>query len=179
MISNPKWLCLILGNCILLFVVQLINDSLASITINLFPYALFIFIPNILVSFTTGLISVFISGLILDASSSLPLGTTAILLTIIYTIYSCFTQRFKTYSAWHNTLILLSANAIIFAFLSVFIDPVNYSSSYFWGSIIINLLFSQIMILCITPWFLSLQYGLLDALQKTRNNISTSNTQAS
>lgn len=159
-----KWLGLFLGNCILIFVIQLMNDTFASMTLNLYPYALCIFTPILLVSYTTGLISVFITGLILDSTTTLSFGTTSILFSIVYTAYSYFSQQYKTYKAWHYVCILLSANAIIFIFLSLFIDLNNYSSPHFWVSILLNLLFSQLLLLFITPWFLSLQCRLIGVL---------------
>lgn len=156
-----KWLSIFIGNCIFIIVIQLMNDSLASMALNLYPYALCIFTPLLLVSYTTGLISIFITGLILDATTILPLGTTSVLFAIVYTAYSYFGQRFKTYKVWHSVLILLSANAIIFTFLGFFLDSNNYFNLYFWGSNLLNLFFSQILLLFITPWFLALQSRLM------------------
>lgn len=160
MINNPKWLYILIGNCILIFLIQLINSTLASFTINIYISALFIFIPILSVSYTTGLVTVFLTGLLLDASATIPFGTTAFLLSCAYTAYFSFCDRYKPSSDWHNMLLLQSANAITFSFLSVTVDSGNYSNPYFWISLLINLLFSQILLLFITPWFLSLQYSL-------------------
>lgn len=172
MLSDPRWLILIIGNCILLFLMQLINDTLATVTIYLCPYALFIFAPSILVPYTTGLPSVFVIGLFLDAASALPPGTTALILVIVYTACSWFHQKFKTYSSWHNVLILQCTNAIIFAFLGVFINPSNYVSGYYWASIFINLCFSQLALLFIAPWFLALQCSLFNLFRSKLSSFS-------
>lgn len=181
MINNPKWIFLLFGNCILIFLIQLINDALGKFTINLYPYALFVFVPIILVPYSTGLISVFITGLILDASAMLPFGTTTILFSIVYT--GCFWvhKRFKAYSDWYNMILLQFANAILFSLLSVLINSSNYGSSHFWISILMNLFFSQIVLLFITPWFLGLQYSMLNFLAyKINSKInSTSNSSKS
>lgn len=161
MISNFKWAILIIGNSILIFLMQLVNHTLACVTIHISLFALFIFIPLLLLSFTSGLISVFITGFILDTSSNLPIGTTTLTLSIVYTAAFSFRHQFKAYTSSHNILILQSANAIIFAFLTVTIDPTNYSNLYYWSSILLNLFFSQLTLLFITPWFFNLQNSLL------------------
>lgn len=164
MISEMKWPVLVIGNCILIFLMQLINDALGPYTIHLCPFALFIFIPLVTLPFAAGLASVIATGLILDASIMLVPGTTTIILAVVYTACFWFRGQFKTYSAWHNMLILQSGNAIIVAFLSVFINTSNHISAYYWISIVINLVFSQILLLFISPWFLTLQNSLLSML---------------
>ncbi len=162
MIKNPKWLSLLLGNCILIFVMQLINNGLGALTINIYINALFLFIPILLVPYSTGLLSVIITSCILDASALFPFGTSTVLFSLVYTVYFWIYQRFKSHSDLHNMLLLQSANAITFSLMSVFINSSNYSNFYFWASILLNLFFSQILLLFITRWFLSLQYSLLN-----------------
>lgn len=170
-----KWPILVIGNCILIFLMQLINNSLAPYTIHFSPLALFVFTPLIFLPFTPGLISVISTGLILDASIMLPPGTITITLVVVYTLCFWFRGQFKTYSTQHNILILQSANAIILAFLSVSISASNHSSTYYWISIVLNLIFSQILLLFLAPWFLTLQSSLLDLLY--RKQISNSQCQ--
>lgn len=156
-----KCLILIIGNCVLIFLMQLINNALSPHTLHFCPFALFIFTPLIVLPWTAGLISIITTGLILDSSTMLLPGTTTIILVVVYTMCFWFRAQFKTYSAYHNILILQSANAIILAFLSVFINPSNHTSFHYWISILFNLIFSQILLLFIAPWFLALQNSLL------------------
>lgn len=162
MISDIKWPILLIGNCILIFLTQLINHTLGLYTLHFCPFALFIFAPLILLPFTSGLISLVITGLILDASTNLLPGTTTIILLVVYTASFCFRRQFKTFSGWHNILILQSANAVIIAFLSVFTNPSNYGSPHYWASVFLNLIFSQILLILIASWFLNLQNSLLN-----------------
>lgn len=161
MISEIKWPILVIGNFILIFLLQMINNALAPYTIHLYPFALFIFSPLLLLPFTPGLISIVITGLILDASSTLSPGTTTLILVIVYTACSWFRRQFKTCSGWHNMLLLQSANAIILSFLTVFVNPSNHTSIYFWISTLSNLILSQILLIFIASWFLNLQNSLL------------------
>lgn len=162
MIANIKWLPLLIGNSILIFLIQLVNDTLAPTTIHLYPLALFIFAPLILLPFTAGLISVIFTGLFLDASAYLPLGITTLILAFVYTACSWLRHQFKAYSGQHNMLIIQSANAVIWAFLSVFIREIDHTKPQYWISVFSNLLLSQITILVITSWFLNLQNSLLN-----------------
>lgn len=171
-----KWPVLLIGNCILIFLIQLINDALAVTTLYFCPSALFIFAPLILLTFTSGLISIIITGLILDASSALPSGTITIILAIVYTGCFWFRHQFKAYSGRHNMVMLQCSNAVIWAFLSVFIISDNYSSLHYWGSILCNLLFSQIAILFISSWFLNLQNSLLNTFSSDLKKIAIQNS---
>lgn len=161
MTKDFRWLVIILGNCILLFLVQWVNHSLASVLLHVFPFALYIFVPLILLPFTSGLLSVFITGLILDVSVGFSFGVMAVILSVVYTAAYSFRHHFKIYSGWHNMLILQSANAIVFALLLEIIDPSNYGHAGFWLSMVINLIFTQFILLIVAPWFLDLQNSLL------------------
>lgn len=162
MISETKWPILVIGNFLLIFLIQMINDALAPYSVHLYPFALFIFTPLLLLPFTTGLISVVVTGLILDASATLSPGTITIILAVVYTACTWFRRQFKTYSGWHNMLILQSANAVVIAFLTVFINSNIHTSLYFWISVLSNLILSQILLLFIASWFLNLQNSLLN-----------------
>lgn len=164
MFNTPKWLSILLGNCILIFLMQLVNNALGEFTVHLSLYGLFLYVPLLLVPFMTGLISVIVTGLILDASAMVPFGMITGIFTIVYTgcfwIYQCL----KAYSNWNNMLLIQLSNAIVIGLLSVFINSSNYTSLYFWVSILMNLIFSQITLLFITSWFLTLHYSIFNFL---------------
>jgi len=158
-----RWIIILFGNCLLLFLVAMVNDALAPLSIYLYINGLIVLVPLIYLSLSKGLLCVLITGIYSDAILLLPFGTSPVIFAVVFTAYYWFRQEFKThYSPGHNLLYAVSGNAFLLAITSITLNEGSLSHFSYWSSILLNFLFSQIVLSLITPWFISLQGSLVE-----------------
>ena len=171
MTIDVRWLIVVTGNCLLLFLTQLVNNSLAPFSLHLCFYGLFVYYSAIRLSFTSGLIAVVITGLILDSVEGFTMGTNILILSFIYTFWSWFREEFNAHSLWHNMLIVQSSNLLTILTLSIYIGLKNHIGGYYWLSVLTNLMLSQLLLMVVSPWFLSIQDSLIKMMSFSAKRI--------
>lgn len=157
---NFRWFSFIITNTIFLLIVSILNDFLGNYSIYLFPYALILYYPSIILNLTQTLLVAILSGIIADTLLLLPINTCSILFPIFATIIYCYQNNVKIKSYHQITTIIHTLNFLLFFFTTLLL---SYKQSYHFALIIsflINAFASHIFLSLTTNWFIRLQQTL-------------------
>lgn len=160
---DRKAIILIATNILLLLLTQMVNHSLAQHAVFLSVASLFI-IPAILqLSSRWGMLTVAIQGLLID--STLPTehyGLHFILFITLFTLLSYFRSAIRRANLFQVIMVCVAINGSIMILLGIFMSPEGLlSETAYWIRILTDFLFSSVLLLLITNWFISLQEDIL------------------
>lgn len=150
-----RWLLTFFGNCVFIFVIQLVNDTIGTQTIFLYLNGLAIFAPLLFYPIHTGLLCTMLTGVVVDVFQLTPFGLSPFLFALTFTTCYSYRNHFKGNTSFHDTLIIQVSNAALFLTLNLLLNTSNIIFFSFWLSLFVNLIISQLVLIFITPWFLN------------------------
>jgi rod shape-determining protein MreD len=154
---DPRWLLVFLANFLLWWLVGLLNHHLAGTTLHLYAGGLFVVYAALRLDRKHGLIAIALTGLLMDATSPVPYGTSVVLLGLVHATLLYGRQRFPREGALFGLVVALLANLFLFIALSFLLIGASPRPGSAWLRIFADLLASQVFLLLVTPWFLALQ----------------------
>ncbi|HYC70612.1 MAG TPA: hypothetical protein VEB66_05360 [Opitutaceae bacterium] len=160
-----RWTLAAVANLLLLWLTGLANHHLASawfpfrdhFTGHLYLGGLFVTFSALRLDSRNGWIAVTVTGLLADAMTPVPFGTSVVLLGLAYAALLHGRQRFPRDEPLFGTVVALFTNLFLFLALSFFLVGANPSPARAWVRLLTDLVLSQLAIALVTPWFLALQ----------------------
>lgn len=168
-----RWGIVVLANVLLLWLTGLANHHLASAW---FPFASYfsahLYLGGLCVVFAAlrldprnGWIGILATGLLADATTPAPFGTSMVLLGLVYAVLLYGRQRFPRDEPLFGTVVALFANLFLFLALSFILVGAGPSPARAWLRLFTDLVLSQLVLALITPWFLALQSRAFDLVR--------------
>jgi rod shape-determining protein MreD len=154
---DPRWLIVVLANLLLWWLVGLANHYLAGAAVHLYLGGLFVVYSALRLDRRHGYIAVILTGLLLDAVEPVPYGTSLCLLGLVFATLLYGRRRFPREGAAFGIVVGLFVNLFLFLALSFLLVGDNPRPAAAWLRLFVDLLFSQLVLAAVTPWFLSLQ----------------------
>jgi len=154
---DPRWLIVTSANLLLWWLTGLANHYVAD-------YAVFFYLGGLLITYAAlrldpkqGLIATLLTGLMVDALEPVPFGTSLVLFSLVHLTVLYGRQRFPREGAVFGIVVALLANLFLFIALSFLLVGAGPRPASAWLRIFGDLLFSQLAIFVVAPWFLALQ----------------------
>jgi rod shape-determining protein MreD len=172
---DPRWLIVLLANLLLWWLTGLANNYLSPYAVHLYLGGLFVVYPALQLDQKHGLIAVALTGLMIDAVEPVPFGTSLLLLGLTYATLVYGRHRFPREGAVFGIIVALFCNLFLFIALSFLLVGANPRPGEAWLRIFADLLFSQLVLALITPWFWALQaqaMGLVRIHPETGRRVS-------
>lgn len=154
---DPRWIVIVLANGLLVFVGGQLNHYLAHLPVSLFLYGLCLPVAGLRLRFRPGFIAMFLSGLVIDAARPVPFGSTALLLSALFTGWHAVRTRLPREGVAAAVLGALLANVVIFLAQPLLLGPSVALASTTASRVLVDLLCSQVAIVLLGPWFCALQ----------------------
>ena len=155
--SDPRWLIVLLANLLLIWLVGLANDHLATRAVHLYVGGLLVVYAALRLDPRHGLIATLLTGLAFDALEPVPFGTSMVLLGAVHATLLYGRRRFPREGAVFGIVVALFANLFLVIALSFLLIGAGPRPGDAWLRVFVDLLVSQLAILVVTPWFLALQ----------------------
>jgi rod shape-determining protein MreD len=162
---DPRWLVVFLANLLLWWLTGLANNYLAPYAVHLYLGGLFTIYAALQLDGKHGLIATVLTGLMFDATTPLPFGTSVVLLGLVHATLLSGRQRFPREGSVFGIVVAQFANLFLFIALSFLLVGANPRPAEAWLRIFVDLIASQLAILLIAPWFLALQARTLELLR--------------
>jgi rod shape-determining protein MreD len=154
---DPRWLIVFLANALLWWLVGLANNYLSTPSVHFYVGGLFVVYSALRLDHRHGLVAVLLTGLLVDAVEPVPYGTSMLLLGLVHATLVYGRRRFPREGALFGIVVALFANLFLVIALSFLLVGANPRPGTAWVRIMLDLLASQVLLVVVTPWFLSLQ----------------------
>jgi len=162
---DPRWLVVFLANLLLWWLVGLANNYLAPHAVHLYVGGIFTIYAALQLDAKHGLIATVLTGLLIDAGTPVPFGTSVVLLGLVHATLLSGRHRFPREGSVFGIVVSQLANLFLFIALSFLLVGANPRPAGAWLRIFVDLLASQVAILFIAPWFLALQARSMELLR--------------
>lgn len=154
-------LCLA-AHCIGMLLLASLNYTLAPFSLHLSLSGLYIPFPALTLPFRTGLLCVFLTGLLLDAGLPFPFGTSATFFSISFTSIFLLRSFLRWEQNAHLVFFALVLNAFYSVFLFLFSGGEALAMGVYWVRGLTDVLISSLLLLFVGGWFYDLQRGLIE-----------------
>jgi hypothetical protein len=155
-LAHRQTLALLLGNAVLVAVAAQANHALAGWQLRLWVGGAIVAPAALLAGHRAGAAAVFLTGLALDARAPVPFGAHALALLAAHA--ALFTVRDRLARDVTPVRVAAALLANLAAFLAFAVVAPGDARG---GRLIADLLFSQLAVAAVTPWFFALQDRLL------------------
>ena len=154
---DPRWLIVFFANALLWWLVSLANNYLPPSSVHFYVGGLFVVYSALRLDHRHGLVAVLLTGLLVDAIEPIPYGTSMLLLGLVHATLVYGRRRFPREGALFGIVVALFANLFLVIALSFLLVGASPRPGSAWLRIFMDLLASQVLLVVITPWFLTLQ----------------------
>ena len=159
---DPRWLIVTLANLLLWWLTGLANHYVAGFAVHFYLGGLLLTYAALRLDPKQGLTATVLTSFLVDALDPVPFGTSLVLFSLVHLTVLYGRQRFPREGAVFGIVVALLANLFLFIALSFLLVGTNPRPADAWLRIFCDLFFSQIAILVVAPWFLSLQDRAMD-----------------
>jgi hypothetical protein len=133
------------------------------------PRGAYLFVGGLLVAFAAlrlglriGLMATMLTGLAIDALEPVPFGTHLVLFAVMHVVIFHLRTRFPREETIFGVVVALLANLALFLGLSFVVLGSQPASSAAWVRLFADLLWSQLLLAVVAPWFFALQERALE-----------------
>jgi len=158
--NDLRWLIVVGGNLLLMYLALQANHYLAGIPASVFLFGLPIGFAALRLTLGQGLAASAMTGLFYDTLTPFPFGTALIAFSITFTIIFAVRSRFHREETFSSIIVVLLANLFLFATMSGIATTTTGGPGY-PTRLISDLLISQILITALCGWFFSFQMAFL------------------
>lgn len=159
--NNFTWIICLFANCLLIYLTQLVNHSLAVVSLPLFTLGLTLIFPVLYLPYLQGLIATLITALFFDSTeSTVSFGVSYYILGIAFTTIYCIYHHFKLYSALHTVLLIQFTNLSLIIIYHLILNFENGFNPHLFYKLFQVIIASKIVLLLTSTWFLNLQATL-------------------
>lgn len=141
--------------------VAVLNDALSGRRMHVFAGGLFVAYAGLSQPRRAGLAAVMLAGLVCDAHAPIIFGTHLLLFAAGHLILFHLRERLPRDDNVATVVVVLFANLtlfLVFSFTQIHASP---APAAIWPRLLADLLWSQVFLALVTPWFLSLQAGAM------------------
>ncbi len=142
-------------------VVSVLNDALSELRVYVFAGGLFVAYAALHQPQRAGLAAVMVAGLICDANAPITFGTHLLLFAAGHVTLFHLRERLPREDNVAAVVVVLFTNLtlfLVFSFTQIHASP---APAAVWPRLLSDLLWSQIFLTLVTPWFFALQAGAL------------------
>lgn len=142
-------------------VVSVLNDALSELRVYVFAGGLFVAYAALHQPQRAGLAAVMLAGLICDANAPIAFGTHLLLFAAGHITLFHLRERLPREDNVAAVVVVLFTNLtlfLVFSFTQIHASP---APAAIWPRLLSDLLWSQIFLTLVTPWFFALQAGAL------------------
>lgn len=146
---------------ILWAIVAQTNHALGGLRVYLWPGALYVVYAALMVPFGQGVTLALLAGMMCDANTPVTFGTHTLLFAAAHAFLFHLRDRLPREDTTSRVVIALLANLalfLLFSFIQVTRSP---APAAVWPRLIADLIWSQIFLTLVAPWFFALQYRSL------------------
>jgi hypothetical protein len=162
---DPRWLIVTLANLLLWWLLGLANDTLGSfsflwmdhVSIHLYLGGLFVTYSALRLNPRSGFTAMILTGLLVDSVEPVPFGTSVVLFSLVHATVLYGRHRFPREGAVFAVVVALLANLFLIIALSFLLVGAGPRPAMAWLRIFSDLIFSQITMIFVAPWFIALQ----------------------
>lgn len=170
--TDLRWLVVLAANLLLGWLVGAANHHLASawfpfsdfFSVHLYLRGLFLTFAALRLDARNGFIAIILTGLFCDALEPVPFGTSATLLGLAYAALLQARHRFPRDEALFSTIVALLTNLGLFIVMSFVFVGASPRPGETWLRLFSDLVFSQLALVAITPWFLAFQTRVFELM---------------
>jgi rod shape-determining protein MreD len=156
-----RWLIVLLANLLLLWLAGLANHYLAPFAISLYVGGLFVPYAALRLDYRHGFLATALTGLAFDSLTPAPFGTHLVLLGFVHAVLLYGRRRFPRDEPIFATVVALLANLFLILALTTLLVGENPHPANAWLRVFVDLIFSQLVIGLVTPWFMAVNAQLL------------------
>ena len=161
MIFDKRSLLLFASNALLLHIMLLVNSSITFVGFNLFILGPLFIIAPLYLRADQFFITSLLTGFWVDAALPTPFGVVTLLMLTIGSLILLIRLRFRAEKNFHPSLLAHIANFITGVTLFYLSTGTKLSDFFIlFSTSLIELIFSHITLLLITPWFFDFQRSL-------------------
>ena len=152
---DPRWIVIVLANALLVFLGGQLNHYLAHFSVSVFVSGLCLPVSGLRLRFRPGFIAMAVSGLVLDAARPVPFGSSALLLTALFTGWHAVRARLPRTGTAPAVVGAVLANLVIFLAQPLLIPGALAATTA--SRVAVDLFGSQVAVVLLGPWFFALQ----------------------
>ncbi len=160
MVADFRWLILLALNGMMIFLASAVNNALSPYGLTLYLIGPTLILPAVLLGFRAGFACTALTGLLLDAATPVPFGTTMSLCLITFTGLHYLRSRLKRAGLPAWAVAGQVVNALLFI-ATCYVASSAFGSAFGWLRAAVDLLFSQAALLLVAFWFLSFEKMVL------------------
>lgn len=138
-----------------------VNHELSSIRVYLFVGSLYVTFAALKLPLRSGLAASLLGGLVNDANAPVDFGTHVLLFAAAHAVIFHLRDRLPRDDTVARIIVVLLTNLalwVVFSFLQIARSPAPAAA---WPRLIADLVFSQIFLAIVAPWFFALQHRAL------------------
>jgi len=154
---DPRSLLLFGTNAVLLYLVLLVNSSLAAWSLHLMLLGPMIVIPALYLRHAPFFLCTVLTGLWVDTSLHAHFGLFTLSFLTLGTLIFMARVRFRAEQNYHPVILGHICNIALILILTVIEGFALWHSSAFWGQVLLTAFISHAALLLIAPWFYNLQ----------------------
>jgi rod shape-determining protein MreD len=155
-------LALFLTLYLLRAIVAELNNALSGMHIWLFTGGLFVAYSALMAPYRQGFIVTALAGLLCDSVTPVPFGTHACLFAIAHAVVFNARERLQRDDTAVRVIVALLVNLALFLLLTFVRIRVAHGGTGAWPRMLSDLVWSEVAIALIAPWFFALQLRTLE-----------------
>lgn len=157
MTYDLRWILVFLANLLLISLVAELNHYLTPASLHVYMGGLLLTFSILRLQLRQGILANGVTALVLDAYNPFSFGITFFLILICHTFVFSVRSNFARESIRSGLLVASGINLVLMlAYAILAFDDIPRAGTY-WGRMTVDIFLSGIVVLLITPWFLSLQ----------------------
>lgn len=154
---DPRWLIVTGANLLLIWLTATLNHYVAGFGVWFYLGGLLVAYGALRLDARSGLTSTVLTGLLTDALSPVPFGTSVFLFALVHGVVLYGRHRFPREGAVIGVVVAMLANLFLILALSFVLIGAGPRPGSAWLRVFADLLLSQGLIALAGPWFIALQ----------------------
>ena len=156
-----RWPLFLICNLVLIGLLRLANDATSLIGIYLSLPALLVLLPALHTPPRWGLLLCFATALLFAAPYGGHMTPFMVILGAGYVIFRNFSSQLRRFRRLQLLTAIMVVNCLLLLVQSIMLAPEVDSGGYYTQRVLIDTLFSALLIYPVGSWFIELQYGLM------------------
>lgn len=158
---DPRWIIPFAANLVLIFIAREANHYLAHVGVSIVLAGLVLPVTALRLSQGPGLLVVVLTGLAMDALGPAAFGTSAAILAAALLVLRTLRHRLMREAMSTHIAVALLANLLLFVAQPMFAGSISAYAAPTPTRIVVDLVFSQLVLTALALWFFALQQRAL------------------
>ena len=170
---KSRVLILVAASLLLALLLGQLNHQLATWQVHVWCGGLFVAFSGLRMAYGPGATAAFLAGLLLDATTPVAFGTQGFLFLAAHAVVFTLRARAPRGEVAVGVVVSLVANLGLFLALGFLRIDAAAESTGAWMRTFADLLFSQVVLALIAPWFFAIQQRMLERTTITTRSFSS------